>query len=109
MLVGSGPSKYKHTHTHTHRQLFRILAHWIEAGRPLCWLRAEALVPRDPFPTEGGASLWVPDPDHQATAVACDHTMQIFVRALMGNTLTLEVEPTDSIGSVKANLIQARE
>lgn len=27
----------------------------------------------------------------------------------MGNTLTLDVQPTDSIGSVKANLIQARE
>lgn len=35
--------------------------------------------------------------------------MQIFVRALAGNTLTLEVEPADSIGSVKATQIKDRE
>ena len=30
--------------------------------------------------------------------------MQIFVKTLTGNTITLDVEPSDSIGNVKAKL-----
>lgn len=30
--------------------------------------------------------------------------MQIFIKALVGRTVTLDVEPSDSIGKVKGNL-----
>jgi ubiquitin len=34
----------------------------------------------------------------------CTDGMQIFVKALTGKTITLEVEPSDSIGNVKARI-----
>ena len=32
------------------------------------------------------------------------HSMQIFVKTLTGKTITLEVEPNDTIGSLKAKI-----
>ena len=36
--------------------------------------------------------------------VSKKHTMQIFVKTLTGKTITLEVEPSDSIDNVKAKI-----
>lgn len=32
------------------------------------------------------------------------HTMQIFVKTLTGKTITLEIEPSDTIGALKAKI-----
>ena len=32
------------------------------------------------------------------------HTMQIFVKTLTGKTITLEIEPNDTIGALKAKI-----
>ena len=43
-----------------------------------------------------------------ATAVFSTSAMQIFVKTLTGDTITLEVEPNDSIDAIKAK-IQEKE
>src|SRR3984957_4479219 len=62
--------------------------------------RTRCKFPNPHFPAAGVARL-SSSPTHQPTPI---HPMQIFVKTLTGKTITLEVESSDPIESVKAKI-----